>query len=86
MRYAYELICGVLGPLRTFIRDRDDMKRTKLKNVEPRKLREKLGLTQSEFWSRIDVTQSGGSRYERGRPMPRPVRRLLGLIYLKEKL
>jgi DNA-binding transcriptional regulator YiaG len=58
----------------------------KLKKVDTRKLREGLGLNQSEFWERIEVTQSGGSRYERGRPMPRPVRRLLGLMYLKEKL
>lgn len=28
--------------------------------------RKKLGLNQSEFWSRINVTQSGGSRYESG--------------------
>ena len=27
-------------------------------------------LRQSEFWSRIDVTQSGGSRYESGRNIP----------------
>jgi len=62
------------------------MKRTKLKKVDPRKLREALRLSQSEFWSRVEVTQSGGSRYENGRAMPRPVRRLLGLVYLKEKL
>jgi len=58
------------------------MKRTKLKKVDPRKLREALRLNQSEFWSRVEVTQSGGSRYENGRAMPRPVRRLLGLVYL----
>lgn len=28
------------------------------------KLRKKLGLNQSDFWSRVRVTQSGGSRYE----------------------
>jgi len=62
------------------------MKQVKLKKVEPRKLRESLGLNQSDFWARVEVTQSGGSRYESGRAMPRPVRRLLGLVYLKEKL
>jgi predicted transcriptional regulator len=61
-------------------------KRIKLNKVDTRKLREGLGLNQSEFWDRIEVTQSGGSRYENGHAMPRPVRRLLGLVYLKEKL
>ena len=56
-----------------------------MKKVDPRKLRVRLGLNQSEFWGRIEVTQSGGSRYENGRPMPRPVRKLLGIIYLSEK-
>jgi predicted transcriptional regulator len=57
---------------------------TKLPAVDPRQLRRQLGMNQSEFWKRIDVTQSGGSRYESGRPMPKPVRRLLGVVYLKE--
>ena len=61
-------------------------KRIKLKKVDTRKLRQGLGLNQAEFWERLEVTQSGGSRYENGRAMPRPVRRLLGLVYLKEKL
>ena len=61
-------------------------KQIKLKKVDTRKLRQGLGLNQAEFWERLEITQSGGSRYESGRPMPRPVRRLLGLVYLKEKL
>lgn len=32
--------------------------------------RRRLGLNQSEFWARYGVTQSGGSRYESGRPIP----------------
>ena len=56
-----------------------------MKKVDPRKLRTSLGLNQTEFWSRIEVTQSGGSRYENGRPMPGPVRKLLGIVYMKEK-
>ena len=56
-----------------------------MKKVNPRKLRDSLRLNQAEFWGRIEVTQSGGSRYENGRPMPRPVRNLLGIVYLKEK-
>jgi DNA-binding transcriptional regulator YiaG len=57
----------------------------RMKKVDPRKLRESLGLNQATFWSRIEVTQSGGSRYENGRSMPRVVRELLGIVYLKEK-
>ena len=53
--------------------------------MNPRKLHESLRLTQAEFWGRIEVTQSGGSRYENGRAMPRPVRKLLGIVYLNEK-
>jgi len=37
------------------------------------------GLNQSQFWSRFGVTQSGGSRYETGRNLPRPVAMLLWL-------
>jgi DNA-binding transcriptional regulator YiaG len=57
----------------------------KMKKVNPRKLRKSLGLNQTEFWGRIEVTQSGGSRYENGRPLPPPVRKLLGIVYLREK-
>jgi hypothetical protein len=56
-----------------------------VKKVNPRKLRARLGLNQSQFWGRIEVTQSGGSRYENGRPLPRPIRKLLGIVYLNEK-
>jgi hypothetical protein len=58
-----------------------------MKKVNPRKLRETLRLNQAEFWRRVEVTQSGGSRYENGAnggAMPRPVRKLLGIIYLNE--
>ena len=61
-------------------------KHLKLKKVDARKLRHGLGLNQAEFWERLEITQSGGSRYESERPMPRPVRRLPGLVHLKEKL
>lgn len=43
--------------------------------------RRKHGLNQSMFWSRVGVTQSGGSRYESGRSIPRPVQFLLQLTY-----
>lgn len=47
--------------------------------------RRKLGLNQSQFWSRVGVTQSGGSRYESGRNIPRPAQVLLHLAYGTQK-
>jgi transcriptional regulator with XRE-family HTH domain len=56
----------------------------KKKVVSPiAKLRKQLGLNQSEFWSRVGVTQSGGSRYETGRKLARPVTILIDLVYGK---
>jgi len=49
----------------------------------PREIRRKLRMNQQEFWSRIGVTQSGGSRYESGRSMPKPVRELLRLVHIE---
>ena len=49
----------------------------------PRELRRKLRLNQSEFWSKVGVTQSGGSRYETGRRIPRPVRELVRLVHVE---
>ena len=37
-----------------------------------------------QFWSKIGVTQSGGSRYESGRNMPKPVRELLRLVHVEQ--
>lgn len=54
---------------------------SRIKN--PRDIRKKLGLNQMDFWSEIGVTQSGGSRYESGRSMSKPVRELLRLVYLE---
>ena len=50
----------------------------------PRELRRKLGLNQHDFWSKVGVTQSGGSRYESGRNMPRPVRELVRLVHIEK--
>lgn len=52
---------------------------------EAKEFRSKLNLNQSEFWGRISVTQSGGSRYESGRALPKPVQLLLHLAYAPEK-
>ncbi len=45
------------------------------------RLRKKVGLNQSEFWNRLGVTQSAGSRYEKGRRMRKPIALLLELAY-----
>jgi transcriptional regulator with XRE-family HTH domain len=52
-------------------------------DIDVREIRHKLGLNQSEFWSSIGVTQSGGSRYESGRSIPRPVQALLRLVHIE---
>jgi transcriptional regulator with XRE-family HTH domain len=54
------------------------------KITNPRDIRRKLGMNQQDFWSRIGVTQSGGSRYESGRNMPRPVRELLRIVHVEQ--
>ena len=41
--------------------------------------RKATNLNQSEYWTRFGVTQSGGSRYESGRNIPKPLAILLWL-------
>ena len=41
--------------------------------------RRKAGINQFDFWTRYGVTQSGGSRYESGRNMPKPLKVLIAL-------
>lgn len=50
-------------------------------HIDTRAVRDRLKLNQQEFWSRIRVTQSGGSRYEAGRPMPPAVAVLFTIAY-----
>lgn len=50
----------------------------------PREIRKKLGMNQQEFWGQIGVTQSGGSRYESGRNIPKAVRELLRLVHIEK--
>jgi transcriptional regulator with XRE-family HTH domain len=52
--------------------------------LNPREIRRRLGLNQEAFWTQIGVTQSGGSRYESGREMPKPVRELLRLVHVEQ--
>lgn len=51
--------------------------------IDAREIRRKMGINQQAFWSKLGVTQSGGSRYETGRNMPQPVQQLLRLIHVE---
>lgn len=42
-------------------------------------VRKAEGLNQNAFWSHFGVTQSGGSRYESGRSIPKPTAMLIWL-------
>ena len=48
--------------------------------INPGEIRRSLHLNQVQFWAPLAVTQSGGSRYEGGRAMPKPVCVLLELL------
>lgn len=52
--------------------------------LDVREIRRKLGMNQQQFWSGLGVTQSGGSRYESGRNIPRPVQQLLRLVHVEQ--
>ncbi|MBV2234059.1 MAG: transcriptional regulator [Sterolibacterium sp.] len=54
-----------------------------MEKIDAREIRRKMGLNQQQFWSKLGVTQSGGSRYESGRNMPRPVQQLLRLVHVE---
>jgi len=47
-------------------------------------IRNRLAQNQTEFWSRLAVAQSGGSRFESGGNIPHPVQILLHLAYAPE--
>ena len=51
--------------------------------IDAKQIRQRLGLNQQEFWSRIGVAQSCGSRYESGRRMPKPVQELLRVVHIE---
>lgn len=47
--------------------------------ADTQQVRKGRGENQAEFWSRFGVTQSGGSRYEHGRAIPRPLSMLMAM-------
>ncbi|MBU1238015.1 MAG: transcriptional regulator [Gammaproteobacteria bacterium] len=55
-----------------------------IEKIDVREVRRKLGMNQQQFWSKLGVTQSGGSRYESGRNIPRPVQQLLRLVHIEQ--
>jgi transcriptional regulator with XRE-family HTH domain len=57
--------------------------KTNGKTLKPRNIRKQLGVNQQQFWSKVGVTQSAGSRYEGGRAMPKPVRELVRLVHVE---
>lgn len=59
------------------------MKSDKKFVFDPKQIRKRLGMNQQEFWGRIGVAQSCGSRYESGRPMPKPVQELLRVVHIE---
>ena len=52
--------------------------------AEVREHRRRLGLNQSDFWTTLKVTQSGGSRYESDREIPLPVQLILNIALCSE--
>lgn len=61
------------------------MKKDNTPVINPLTVRKRLGLNQHDFWSVLGVTQSGGSRYESGRNIPKPVQKLIQIAYGTEK-
>lgn len=55
------------------------LRRTKIDLSKPADIRRLRGENQSDFWFRFGVTQSGGSRYEGDRAIPKPVKILMAL-------
>lgn len=52
---------------------------------EVKRMREKTGQNQTQFWSRVKVQQSTASRYESGRNIPADMQLLLTLAYGTDK-
>lgn len=53
-----------------------------MNGADIRNLRIKLGLSQTEFWTRVAVSQSAGSRYEKGlRELPYSEKTMIELVF-----
>ena len=51
-----------------------------------KKFRKSQGVNQQAFWKDLGVTQSGGSRFETGRALPRTVNILLNIRLQEPKI
>lgn len=54
----------------------------KIENL--REIRKGTGKNQQQFWSEIGITQSGGSRYESGRNIPKSIRALIKIVHIEK--
>lgn len=52
-----------------------------LTGAEAREMRQRLGLNQTDFWSKVGANQTSASRYENGRKLPKAIQMLLTLAY-----
>jgi DNA-binding transcriptional regulator YiaG len=68
-----------LSPQQQEIQENDMARKKKLDFSDIAADRKKENLNQKDFWARYGVTQSGGSRYESGRNIPKPLAVLLWL-------
>lgn len=57
------------------------MKNEDINSESAKQLRERLALTQKEFWGPVGVQQSVASRYERGAKIPLAVRLMIVSAY-----
>ncbi len=65
------------------MRTQPKSKETKNKNIlDIWALRRLMRLSQTEFWSKVGVSQSCGSRFENGNRIPTPIRLLIDVIYV----
>lgn len=54
------------------------------KHMDVLQLRRMHGMNQADFWSQVGVKQSGGSRHENGRHIPKSVLALIQLRYVEQ--
>lgn len=57
--------------------------KTKETTTDIRALRKKLGLNQSQFWGKVGLSQSCGSRHESSRESSEPIAKLIELVHVK---
>lgn len=57
----------------------------KLNGATAKRMRMASGRSQADFWRIVGVTQSGGSRYESGRKLPKPLEMLIVIAFGKER-